>query len=94
MLVSLFLYILSYDLWAMFILNLFVGCVCVCVCVVWIVLGVEYWWLKQDLELCDLVMMGWLSKLIVVDNLECPKYKWNSTEILIEFFTKKQLPSN
>jgi len=32
--------------------------------------------------------MGWLSKLIVVDNLGCPKYKWNSTEILIEFFPK------
>jgi hypothetical protein len=34
--------------------------------------------------------MGWLDKLIVVDNLEYPKYKRNSAEILIEFFTKKK----
>jgi hypothetical protein len=26
--------------------------------------------------------------LIVVDNLGCPKYKWNSAEILVEFFKK------
>jgi hypothetical protein len=35
-------------------------------------------------------MMGWLSKLIVVDNLGCPKCKQNSAE----FFGKKKLPSN
>jgi len=34
--------------------------------------------------------MGWLSKLIVVDNLGCPKCKQNSAE----FFGKKKLPSN
>jgi hypothetical protein len=34
-------------------------------------------------------MMGWLSKLIVVDNLGYPKYKRNSTKILVEIFTKK-----
>jgi hypothetical protein len=33
--------------------------------------------------------MGWLSKLIVVDNLGCPKYKQNSAEILVEFLKKK-----
>jgi hypothetical protein len=31
-----------------------------------------------------------LGKLIVVDNLGCPKYKGNSAEILVEFFTKKK----
>jgi len=35
-------------------------------------------------------MMGRLSKLIVVDNLGCPKCKRNSAEIL----KKKKLPSN
>jgi len=34
-------------------------------------------------------MMGWLSKLIIVDNLECPKYKRNFVE-----FLKKKLSSN
>ena len=34
--------------------------------------------------------MDWLSKLIVVDNLGCPKCKQNSTE----FLEKKNLPSN
>ena len=34
-------------------------------------------------------MMGWLSKLIVVDNLGCPKCKRNSAD-----FWKKKLPSN
>ena len=34
--------------------------------------------------------MGRLSKLIVVDNLGCPKCKRNSAEIL----KKKKLPSN
>jgi hypothetical protein len=34
--------------------------------------------------------MGWLSKLIVVDNLGCPKCKRNSAE----FLEKKNLPSN
>jgi hypothetical protein len=42
--------------------------------IVWIVWGDELW------DLWDLVMMGWLSKLIVVDNLGCPKYKRNSAE--------------
>jgi hypothetical protein len=32
--------------------------------------------------------------LIVVDNLGCPKCKGNSAEILVEFITKKKLPSN
>jgi hypothetical protein len=32
--------------------------------------------------------MGWLSKLIVVDNLGCPKYKWNSAEFLVDFKKK------
>ena len=41
-------------------------------------------------ELWDLVTMGRLSKVIVVDNLGCPKYKRNSTEFLV----KKNLPSN
>jgi len=36
-------------------------------------------------------MMGWLSKLIVVDNLGCPKCKRNSAEFLE---IKKKLPSN
>jgi hypothetical protein len=36
-------------------------------------------------------MMGWLSKLIVVDNLGCPKYKQNSAEFLE---IKKKLLSN
>ena len=35
-------------------------------------------------------MMGWLSKLIVVDNLGCPKCKRNSDD----FWGKKNLPSN
>ena len=35
-------------------------------------------------------MMGWLSKLIVVDNLKCPKCKRNSAE----FLEKKKIPSN
>jgi len=35
-------------------------------------------------------MMGRLSKLIVVDNLGCPKCKRNSAE----FLEKKNLPSN
>jgi len=34
--------------------------------------------------------MDWLSKLIVVDNLGCPKCKWNSAK----FLGKKNLPSN
>ena len=34
--------------------------------------------------------MGWLSKLIVVNNLGCPKYKRNSAE----FLKKKNSPSN
>jgi hypothetical protein len=33
-------------------------------------------------------MMGWLSKLIVVDNLGCPKYKRNSAEFLVDFKKK------
>jgi hypothetical protein len=36
-------------------------------------------------------MMGWLSKLIVVDNLGCSKCKRNSAEFLK---IKKKLPSN
>jgi hypothetical protein len=32
--------------------------------------------------------MGWLSKLLVVDNLGCPKYKRNSAE----FFVEKKIP--
>jgi hypothetical protein len=35
-------------------------------------------------------MMGWLSKLIVVDNMGCAKCKRNSAEFLV----KKILPSN
>jgi hypothetical protein len=35
-------------------------------------------------------MMGCLSKLIIVDNLRCPKCKQNSAE----FLGKKNLPSN
>jgi len=34
-------------------------------------------------------MMGWLSKLIVVDNLRCPKCKQNSAE-----FLEKKIASN
>ena len=34
--------------------------------------------------------MGWLSKLIVVDNLGCPKYKQNFAEFLVDF--KKHYP--
>ena len=59
--------------------------------IVWIVWGVELWCLMKGPELWDLVMMGWLSKLIFVDNLGCPKYKRNSAEFLVE---KKNLPSN
>jgi hypothetical protein len=32
--------------------------------------------------------MSWLSKLIVVDNLRYPKYKWNSAEFLIDLKRK------
>jgi hypothetical protein len=42
---------------------------------------VELWGLIWGPELRDLVMMGRLSKLIVVDNLRCPKCKRNSAEI-------------
>ena len=28
--------------------------------------------------------MGWLNKLLVVDNLGCPKYKRNSAEFLVD----------
>jgi hypothetical protein len=35
--------------------------------------------------------MGWLSKLIVVDNLRRSKYKQNSVEFLIDF-KKKNYP--
>jgi hypothetical protein len=38
-------------------------------------------------ELRDLVMMGCLSKLIIVDNLGCPKCKQNSAE----FSEKKKI---
>jgi uncharacterized protein YjfI (DUF2170 family) len=41
-------------------------------------------------ELWDLVMIGRLSKLIVVDKLGCSKYKRNSAEFLV----KKKLLSN
>jgi hypothetical protein len=33
--------------------------------------------------------MGWLSKLIVVDNLGCTKYKQNSTKFLVDLKKKK-----
>jgi hypothetical protein len=33
-------------------------------------------------------MTGWLSKLIIVDNLGCPKYKWNFAEFFVDFFKK------
>jgi hypothetical protein len=29
-------------------------------------------------------MMGWLSKLIIVNNLGCPKYKQNLAEFLVK----------
>jgi hypothetical protein len=41
-------------------------------------------------DLWDLVTMGRLSKLIVVNKLRCSKYKRNSAEFLM----KKNLPSN
>jgi hypothetical protein len=36
-------------------------------------------------------MIGWLSKLIVVDKLGCPKCKWNSAEFLVNNNNKKLL---
>jgi len=33
-------------------------------------------------------MIGWLSKLIAIDNLGCRKYKWNSAKFLIDFKKK------
>jgi hypothetical protein len=36
--------------------------------------------------------MSWLNKLIVVNNLGCPKYKRNFAEFLVDL--KKKLPSN
>jgi hypothetical protein len=50
---------------------------------VWIVWGVKLWCLMKGPELWDLMRMGWLGKLIVVDNLGCPKYKRNSAEFLV-----------
>jgi hypothetical protein len=35
------------------------------------------------------VMIGWLSKFIVVDNLGCPKCKRNSAEFLEKKITLK-----
>jgi len=32
--------------------------------------------------------MSWLNKLIVVDNLGCPKYKRNSTEFVVDLKKK------
>jgi hypothetical protein len=60
-------------------------------CGLYEVLNYELWWLIEGLELWDLVMMSWLSKLIVVDNLRYPKYKWNSAEFLIDL-KKKHYP--
>jgi len=72
---------------AMFILNLLVGYIYI---YIYIYMDCMRCWIMMiDIksELWDLVMMGWLSKLIVVDNLGCSKYKWNSTEL-------KKIPSN
>jgi len=57
--------------------------------IMWIIWRVELWCLMKGPELCALVMMGWLSKLIVVDNLECP----NINETIPNFwYIKKNYP--
>jgi hypothetical protein len=74
-----FFKILWYDVWTMFILNLLVHIYILCRLYELRNYGTLWWW-------------DWLRKLVVVNNLGCPKCKRNSAEFLVK--RKKNLPLN